>query len=33
MRGQQTAAAYPAGYDRVVEGFTPREHLVDSVAA
>jgi SAM-dependent methyltransferase len=33
MRGEWTAAAYAALYDRVVDGFAPYEELVDSVAA
>ena len=32
MRGEWTAAAYAALYDRVVDGFAPYEALVDSVA-
>lgn len=32
MKGEWTAAAYSALYDRVVDGFPPYEHLVDSVA-
>ena len=32
MRGEWTAAAYAALYDRVVDGFAPYETLVDSVA-
>jgi SAM-dependent methyltransferase len=32
MRGEWTAAAYAALYDRVVDGFAPYEQLVDSVA-
>jgi SAM-dependent methyltransferase len=32
MRGEWTAAAYAALYDRVVDGFPPYETLVDSVA-
>jgi SAM-dependent methyltransferase len=33
MRGEWTAAAYAAAYDRVVDGFAPYESLVDSVAS
>ena len=33
MRGEWTAAAYAALYDRVVDGFAPYETLVDSVAS
>ena len=32
MKGEWTAAAYAALYDRVVDGFPPYETLVDSVA-
>ena len=27
MRGEWTAAAYAALYDRVVDGFAPHEHI------
>ena len=33
MRGEWTAAAYAASYDRVVDDFAPYETLVDSVAS
>ena len=33
MRGEWTAAAYAALYDRVVDGFAPYETLVDSMAS
>jgi hypothetical protein len=33
MRGERTAGAYAAVYDRVVDDFAPYETLVDSVAS
>jgi hypothetical protein len=33
MRGEWTAAAYAALYDRVVDDFAPYETVVDSVAS